>query len=534
MINGNILRDAIISGANNIYKHRTEVDELNVFPVPDGDTGTNMSMSISNAARALETVKDLPCGEVAEIAAKAILRGARGNSGVITSLLFRGLAKGLKGEEFLTAENLTRSLQLGVESAYKMVKKPTEGTILTVARVASEKASAAAMEETDPVKVFEINLKVAKETLDQTPELLPTLKKAGVVDAGGMGLVKIYEGMYEVLSGGNIIAADDIVSENGKKSTGNATYNVEFCVNTASDKISDDLNKYLAEIGEGLNVTVTGESTTVTLNTDHPGKAVERGVKHGKLTLCKIELNKTAEDVTAPKTEDRTEAIVSAEATKHFGFVAISVGEGLDTLFRDLGCDTVVSGGQTMNPSTDDILKAVEATPAETVYVLPNNKNIIMAAEQTVPLSTKKVIVIHSKTIPAGITAMLSFDESENDDQNAINMQNALKNVATGQITFAARDSDYDGHKIKKNDLLCIENGKVAFTETDLAEATAKLCKKMVKKNTSFLNLYFGADVTEQKAEEILTLVRSRVDSKVEINLINGGQPVYYFYISAE
>lgn len=540
MFTGNMLRDAIISGANNIYKYRTQVDELNVFPVPDGDTGTNMSMSIGNAARALENVKDLPAGEVASIASNAILRGARGNSGVITSLLFRGLAKGLKGENEVTGENLTKAFELGVAAAYKAVMKPTEGTILTVARVASEKASAAASEENDPLKIFEIILSAAKETLEMTPELLPTLKKAGVVDAGGMGLIKIFEGMYQVFAGGEIVKSDEIAeadAEIKEEKESSYAYFTEFIVNRSEPdaKSVKDLSDYLSALGDSLSVAENGTEIKVSLHTDHPGKAIERGIKYGILSRIQVENTKVNKnEAKTAATEDRTEIIKPAKPEKHFGFVSVSIGDGLNSLFKDLGVDIVVSGGQTMNPSTDDILRAVEATPAETVFVLPNNKNIIMAAEQAVPLSTKKIIVVHTKTIPMGISAMLSFDESLDDEQNAINMQNAGASVTTGQITFAARDSEYDGHKIKKNDLLCIENGKVAFTETDLAEAVAKLSRKMCKKEVNFLTLYYGEDVNENEAERIYSLVKSRIDSKIEITLINGGQPVYYFYLSAE
>lgn len=542
-----MLRDAIISGANNIYKYRKSVDELNVFPVPDGDTGTNMSMSIGNAARALEKISDKPAGEVAEVAASALLRGARGNSGVITSLLFRGFAKGLKGQSEVTAENLCAALEQGVAAAYKAVMKPTEGTMLTVMRIASERASALSSTETDALKIWEEVLAGAKDALDSTPELLPVLKKAGVVDAGGMGILKIFEGMYEVFKGGEIVASDELASadktaglniEDDYTAEITFTYCTEFIISRGEQKAdtdADELREYLGGIGDSLVVVEDDDIIKIHVHTDHPGNALEKGLNYGMLINLKIENMREQYENAKPATnEKRTEVFTPAAPTKHYGFVSISVGEGLTQLFKELGVDTIVSGGQTMNPSTDDILKAVEATPSEVVYVLPNNKNIIMAAEQAVPLSTKKVIVLHTRTIPMGIAAMLGFDPDTDDETNAINMQKAFEKVATGQITFAARDADYDGQKIKKNDLMAIENGKVVFTETDLTECTVKLCQKMVNKNSEFLNLYYGEDVSDSDADTIYEAVRAKLDGKVEITLIKGDQPVYYFYISVE
>lgn len=547
LFSGNVLRDAIISGANNIYKYRQAVDELNVFPVPDGDTGTNMSMSIGNAARALEKVNDLPAGEVAQTAAAALLRGARGNSGVITSLLFRGIAKGLKDCKEVTGENLAGALELGVAAAYKAVMKPTEGTMLTVARIAAERASAAAADENDPLKVFEIALDGAKEALDSTPELLPVLKKAGVVDAGGMGLIKIFEGMLVVFRGGDIVTSDEIVSTDKKAGlnieddyTGEITftYCTEFIIDRGKNKSDSDateLREYLGSIGDSLVVVEDEDIIKVHVHTDHPGQALEKGLCYGMLINLKIENMREQYEKAKPATNSaRTEVFTPAAPQKHYGFVSVSVGDGLHALFEELGVDTIVSGGQTMNPSTDNILKAIEATPSEVVFVLPNNKNIIMAAEQAVPLSTKKVIVLHTRTIPMGVSAMLAFDPEVDDETNAINMQKAFEKVITGQITFAARDSDYDGHKIKKNDLLAIENGKVVFTDTDLEACTVKLCRQMCKKSVSFLTLFYGDSVDDNTAERIKQSVEQKLDKSIEVTLINGGQPVYYFYISAE
>ena len=561
MFNGNTLRDAVISGANHISNNRKQVDDLNVFPVPDGDTGTNMSMTINNAARELGSVQNATAGEVATITASALLRGARGNSGVITSLLFRGFAKGFKDQEVITAENLSLAFKFGVEAAYGAVMKPTEGTILTVARVASEYASKAVVSgETDALKVFEEALKGAKIALDETPELLPVLKKAGVVDAGGRGFVVILEGMYSVFKDGVIIAnnsaANTAASDSEESSAASAagefegeitfTYCTEFIVKRNSEvtKKPAELRAFLETIGDCVVVVDDDEIIKVHVHTDHPGNAFEEGLTFGQLINMKVENmrdqhEKAKHDAETSKKKpaksaDRTETFTPVEPTKPFGFVAVSAGAGLESLFKDLGVDTVVSGGQTMNPSTDDILKAIEATPAETVYVLPNNKNIIMAAEQTIPISTRKVIVLHTRTIPQGITAMLTFDPDADSEANAIEMEKAAENIATGQITFAARDSDFDGHKIKKGELMALLGGKITYVDTDLTATVLKLLKQMIKKDSQFVTVIHGADVDLRTANEIQAKIEEKYGSRVEITFIDGGQPVYYYIVSVE
>ena len=531
MFNGNTLRDAIISGANNIYKYRGYVDGLNVFPVPDGDTGTNMSMSIGNAATALEKIDDnLPAGEVAAVASGAILRGARGNSGVITSLLFRGISKGLKGQSEVTAENLVISLEIGVKSAYKAVMKPTEGTILTVARVASEKARE--MYDNDnsvsALEVFAKVIEAAKEALEDTPNLLPVLKKAGVVDAGGAGIVKIFEGMYQVFAGGEIVSADEVASAVTEKKG----YEMTFCAEEVSEQ---ELKKACEPLCSCFEATQNENNISVKLESEKPEKVLSKVLDLGFINDIKIQnLNRKKENSGVAVSEDRTTVLKPVEPTNDYGFVAVCAGEGIKSLFGDLGVDTVVNGGQTMNPSTDDILNAIEQTPAKTVFVLPNNKNIIMAAEQAVSLSTRKVIVLPTRTIPMGVSAMLAFDPGVDTQQNAINMKKAYEKVSTGQITFAARDSEYDGFKIKQGELLAIENGKVIATQTDLAQCAVMLCQKMCKKDTGFITLYYGEDVTEDTANEISAQIAAKVDSSIEITVLPGGQPVYYFYIAVE
>ncbi|MBQ5765163.1 MAG: DAK2 domain-containing protein [Clostridia bacterium] len=561
MFSGDILRDAIISGSNNIFNERQRVDELNVFPVPDGDTGTNMSMSIGNAARELSKQAGKNAGEIAKIAASALLRGARGNSGVITSLLFRGISKGIGSSEEVTAENLVAALSAGVEAAYKAVMKPTEGTILTVARIAAEEAKKALSAGADALGVFKAALEGAKVALDDTPNLLPTLKKAGVVDAGGRGLVVIFEGMLSVFENGKIIQISgetEAAIDNGEGDAArNAaaefegeitfTYCTEFIVNRKEDKADSDaadLRAYLETIGDCVVVVDDEDIIKTHVHTDHPGNALEKALTFGQLVNLKIENMRDQHERAKHDSENakkkpvnnstNTEKITSVEPTEEFGFVSVCVGEGLENLFRELGVNTIVSGGQTMNPSTDDILKAIEQTPAKTVFVLPNNKNIIMAAEQAIPLASRKVIVLPTRTIPMGISAVIAFDPDLSDEKNAIAMQNAFSNVSTGQITFAARDSDFDGLKIKKDDLMAMENGKIIFTDSDLTHCAVKLCQKMCKKDVSFLTIIFGEDVSENTANRVQAELNEKFGGKIEITVINGGQPVYYFIISAE
>lgn len=557
MINGDILRDALISATNNLTNNRKAVDDLNVFPVPDGDTGTNMSMTLSNSARELEKLSGATAGKVASVNASALLRGARGNSGVITSLLFRGFAKGIGEDEILTPENITNAFAFGVEAAYKAVMKPTEGTILTVARVASEYAKKAFEEGKNELEIFEYAIEGAKVALAETPELLPTLKKAGVVDAGGQGFVLILEGMLSVMKDGVMIQSSAVSSEEPEEeSSFNAagefdgeitfTYCTEFIVNRDSEceKEPNELRMYLETIGDCVVVVDDEEIIKVHVHTDHPGNAIENALTFGSLVHLKIENMRDQHERAKhdaqnakkkpAKSADRSETFIPAQPTKPVGFVSVCAGDGLAELFKDLGVDTIVSGGQTMNPSTDDILKAIEATPAETVYVLPNNKNIIMAAEQTIPISTRKVIVIHTRTIPQGISAMLNFDPDSDDNANAIEMQKATERIATGQITFAARDADIDGLKIKQGELMAMLGGKISFVDTDLEKTVLKLLKKMVKPSSEFITVIHGADVTEEQAASIEQQIQEKYGNKAEVTVINGGQPIYYYILSVE
>ncbi len=544
MLSGKILRDAIISGANNIINNKESVDELNVFPVPDGDTGTNMSMTIRNAVAELSMLSDSATVEtVAQTAASAMLRGARGNSGVILSLLFRGLSKGLAGKHEATVEDYCNALKLGAEAAYKSVMKPTEGTILTVARVASEKAADAQCK--DFPELFEVLTTAAKETLDQTPEMLPVLKKAGVVDAGGMGYYTILKGMASVICGGVMIEADEETkTEKAVVTNAAGTYetDIEFTYCTEFIVVKSDVNKdatklraFLESIGDCVVVVDDDSIIKVHVHTEHPGKALEEGILYGSLINLKIENMKEQHKGAAAKAEmQKKQKLAPAEPTKDFGFVSVTSGAGLEDLFKDLGVDVIVRGGQTMNPSTEDILEAINATPARNIFVLPNNKNIIMAAEQAVKLTDRNVIVLQTRTIPQGITAMLAFDESSDFRTNGANMTKALDNVGSGSITFAVRDSDFEGRQIKKGEILAMENGKLAFVEKDVTKALIKITKKLIRSGSSYITVIYGSDVTDETAQAAFEALRAKISDDIEIVLVNGGQPVYYYLVSVE
>ena len=555
MITGKMLRDAIISGANAIINNKTTVDELNVFPVPDGDTGTNMSMTIGSAKKELEAMPDDATVEkVASATSNAMLRGARGNSGVISSLLFRGFSKALKVKTTADAADLKAALRKGVDSAYKAVMKPTEGTILTVAREACEKAET--MDTQDVVELWTAVVEAAKVSLANTPELLPVLKKAGVVDAGGQGIIFIFEGMLKVFKGEGMITEETVKEESSEfeakgiyskdidKDVVNA-YRVEFIVNKNEKANEEKIRAYLESIGDNITVVDDEETIKCYVHTSQPGRALTEAIKHGYLT--RVRISNMAEKVSdladeAKALEKQAEAAKTDEVFKYkavdksvkFGFVAVAAGEGLENMFKDLGVDAVVTGGQTMNPSTEDILKAIHSVPAQTVFVLPNNKNIIMAAEQSVRLADRKVIVLPTRTIPQGITAMLNYDPEATAEDNAVTMDMAAQGVSTGSITFAARNSDFEGHKIKRGDILAMDNGKLSFVEKDVEKATVKLAKQMMKRDSSFITIIYGEGVTAEEAEKVAEEVQKRAPKNAEVSVLEGNQPVYYYFISVE
>ena len=563
MITGLTLKNSIISGANNLSNRRAKVDELNVFPVPDGDTGTNMGMTIGAArAELLNLPDDCTVEKAAQVTASAMLRGARGNSGVISSLLFRGFSKALQGKKTADAEDLVQALEKGVEGAYKAVMKPTEGTMLTVARVASEEAAASGI--ADAVELWQLVCTAAQRALDNTPEQLPVLKKAGVVDAGGQGLVYIFEGMLSVFKDNHIIAADEAPEKSAKLSTSGAGkgvytddlmkvedikngYCTQFLVNKNDGASSNKLRAFLESNGDSVVVIEDDEVINCHVHTADPGKIVSHALQYGYLTNFKIEnmheqflsrqaqgegLKKQAAAEAADTGNEFTYAAVDND--RAFGFVAVAAGEGLKAIFTDLGADAVVSGGQTMNPSTADIVAAVQSVPAKTVFVLPNNKNIIMAAEQAQGIADRTIVVLSTRTIPQGITAMLNFDADASEYEDATNMMQAADKVATGLVTFAARDSDFDGRKIKKGEILALENGKLVATGTDVTKVTYRLARSMCKKDTNFITVISGCDVSEEDAARTTELVQAKCPAGIEVTHLNGGQPVYYYIISVE
>ena len=550
MLKGKLFRDSLISAGISIENNRRRVDELNVYPVPDGDTGTNMSMTMSAAARELELADDnITVSQAADIAASALLRGARGNSGVILSLLFRGFSKGFAGLETADCIHIAKAMEIGVEAAYKSVMNPTEGTVLTVARKAAERAEEIA-EYSGSIQSFWNEICIAaQEALERTPEQLPVLKKAGVVDAGGQGLVIIYRAMLDVFSGNGIAKKSDKkpvartfeVTDNSAENEEEIKYSycTEYIIEKKTGcKDAFMLRAYLETIGDCVVVVEDDEIIKVHVHTDNPGLAIQKALEFGRFVndpKPKIENMKIQHEMRV-KDEKITnhQEFVPVRPEKDFGFVAVAAGHGLEEMFKDLGADCIIKGGQTMNPSTDDILKAIHATPARTVFVLPNNKNIIMAAEQAVNLADRNVCVLPTRTIPQGISALMAFDESDTFTDNRMEMIKAIERVSTGQVTFAARDSEYEGHNIKKGEIMAFNNGKLQFAEKDVNKAAYKLAKKMTKSDTSYITVIYGADVTEEQAESLIESLEAKLGSKIEIMLVNGGQPVYYYIISVE
>lgn len=556
MINGVLLKNAIISGANNIVRHKKEVDELNIFPVPDGDTGTNMSMTITAAAKLLaESEEVISVAAVSKMTSSAMLRGARGNSGVILSLLFKGIAEVLKESEEVDGVLFADALTLGVEYAYKAVMNPTEGTILTVARLAAEAARIAADVENDPIIVLGAACNAAEDALAQTPELLHVLKKAGVVDAGGKGLCIIFEGMLSLLRDGvmiNIDAPVEVKKENTDDFFKNAaaefdseinfTYCTEFIVgkndNATADSVAE-LRAYLEGIGDCVVVVEDDDIIKTHVHTENPGLALETALKYGQLLTVKVENMREQHRIAAEKHEQELKLLEEspepAEPEKEFGFVSVAAGEGLHELFKDLGVDRVVSGGQSMNPSTENLYNAIMAVPAKVVFVFPNNKNILMAARQACELITdRKTVIIPTRTVPQGIAAMLAYDEQATVELNIEYMMEAAKKILTGQVTYAARDSEFGSTKLREGDIIALNNGKLVFKDKDPVKAAIKLTKEMVSKSTTFITIIYGEKVSEAQADLAYDAIQAKYGSSVDITLVNGGQPLYYFLISVE
>ncbi|MDE5604038.1 MAG: DAK2 domain-containing protein [Eubacterium sp.] len=552
MITGKMFRDGIISASNNIANSRQAVDALNIFPVPDGDTGTNMSMTIGAAAKEMAVIPDdCTIEEASSRCASALLRGARGNSGVILSLIFRGFSKAFKGLDEADEKAVAKAFAEGVEAAYKAVMKPTEGTILTVIRMASEAANEAAKTDNNPMHIAETALIAAKEALAKTPEQLPVLKQAGVVDAGGQGLVLILEGFESVFDHEAIVQAIEgsgvtPVSTPSKSTVAAASDDIEFgyCsefliekANDAKEKDPLKLRAFLESIGDCVVVVDDNDIIKVHVHSNEPGNVIQSALKYGQLINIKIDnMRYQHRNADEGVKEGEEPVLPPVDPTNDYGFVAVCAGNGLAELFKDIGADIVVSGGQTMNPSTDDILNAINATPAKTVFVLPNNKNIIMAAEQAIPLAeNREVRVLQTKTVPQGISAMLMFDEFDDADTNMMNMMEAAENVSTAQVTFAARDSEVDGKPIEQGEIMGLCDGKIKFIGKDISDIAFKSADKIFKKNqSSLITIIYGEEATEEMASEVEQKLRNKYGDEVEINIVNGGQPIYYFIISVE
>ena len=554
LITGALFKRMVLHGAAAITAQKQAINDLNVFPVPDGDTGTNMSMTIGTAVTELRKSEPATVDKAASVTASALLRGARGNSGVILSLLFRGISKGLKGMETADAAAFSAAMQEGVSAAYKAVMKPAEGTVLTVSRLAAKRAvDTVAGGETDIEKVLEEALKEGWDTLAQTTDMNPVLKKAGVVDAGGKGYLLILEGMLAELRGEPMPDVSDD-GESKEKADFAAlsseditfTFDTVFIVRKTVDKPLEPFRAYLNSIGDSLVIGEDDEAFKVHVHTDIPGAALTEAQKYGTLELAKIENMRTqAEDLAAGRQAQSTDDLEAVEAEleapaapaapeKPYGFLAVCAGDGLAAVFRDLGADGVVSGGQTMNPSTESILAGVEKIPAETVFVLPNNGNIIMAAQQCDALTEKRVIVIPTKTVPQGITAMMNVDfEAPDADSIAEAMNGSLSTVTTAQITYAARNSDFDGFEIKEGDYLALEEGKLFGTDGSLEVLLEKLAADALERQAEFISLYFGEDVSEEDAHKAAQVFEECCPG-AEVAVLSGGQPVYYYIISME
>ncbi len=545
-ITGDLFRKMVLNASAYIKKNAEKINDLNVFPVPDGDTGSNMSMTMGSAVKDLRLSSSDEIGDVAALTASAMLRGARGNSGVILSLLFRGISKELKGKDSCDGVAFANALRSGVEAAYKAVTSPAEGTILTVARVAAERAIEAANEENSVEYVLTAACHAANEALDKTIDQNPVLKKAGVVDAGGMGWVVALTAMLSALHGEETLADDDDDDDGEVAASSSAdfsdfntedikfTYCTEFIVSRENDKDPDNLREFLSNLGDSLVVVSDDEIIKVHVHTNDPGIAMQEALKYGSFMTVKVENMKLqhTEKVTDGADVQASKPAV-AEPTKDFGAVAVCAGDGIAETFVSLGVDVTVSGGQTMNPSTEDILRAVNSVPARTVFVLPNNKNIILAAEQAAAICEKELIVIPTKSTPEGIAAMQGFDEQLSAEEITESMNEMASTADTIQITYAARNSEFDGMHISEGEYLALYGGKLAGNGEDLEALLLSLAERAKEAGKEIITIYYGADVEETDAQEVAEIFTKAFDED-SVMLIRGGQPVYYYIISAE
>ncbi len=544
-INGLLLKKMIIAGANKLNSEKQLVDSLNVFPVPDGDTGTNMSLTVLAAAREIEKCDSLNIGEVAKLAANGALRGARGNSGVITSQLFRGFYKGLEGKTEAGTKELAQAIANGVKTAYKAVMKPKEGTILTVARACGESASKYADKITDIEKFLEQIIEDGNAMLLQTTEMLLALKQANVVDAGGKGLIFILQGAYENIHTEGDITVDEplktqapdfsaITSVDNESIT--FGYCTEFFINVknAGDNVVTKLKAYLGTIGDSIVCVADDEIIKIHVHTDHPGLALEKALTIGSLSGLKIENMREQHTNIIDFGGNKKAEVKNNEPAKELGFISVSVGSGLSDIFKNLGVDEIIEGGQTMNPSTEDILNAVEKINAKNIIVLPNNKNIILAAEQAAKLSKdKKIYVVPSKTIPEGITAMINYNIGEGVEENVSNMIDSLSYVKTAMVTYAVRETSIDDKKIEEGDILGMLGGNISVVSKDIMEGTKELIDNAIDEDSEMISIYYGSDVKEEDANELAQYIEEKYpDCEVEVQM--GNQPLYYYIISVE
>ena len=560
-INSKLLARMFLAGAKNLDSKKDWIDELNVFPVPDGDTGTNMTMTIMSAAKEVSSLTNPTMAELAKAISSGSLRGARGNSGVILSQLFRGFCKVIKEYNEIDVTILCEACQKAVETAYKAVMKPKEGTILTVAKGAAEKALELSDETEDVVTFVEEVIKQAEYVLDQTPEMLPVLKQAGVVDSGGQGLVQVLKGAYDALIGKEI----DYTIEGAPTGAAPAKISAEteaeikfgYCTEfiivlnaPMSDNEEHAYKAFLESIGDSIVVVADDEIVKTHVHTNDPGLALQKALTFGSLSKIKIDnmreehqekLIKDSQKLAAQQKaeEEAYEAAQADEKTnnmpaKEMGFVSVSIGEGMNEVFRGLGVDYLIEGGQTMNPSTEDMLNAIEHVNAKTVFILPNNKNIIMAANQAVDLvEDKQIIVIPTKTIPQGITALVNYIPDHSAEENKEQMMAEIENVKTGQVTYAVRDTEIDGKTIKQNDFMGIGDKSILSVGTDLRATTLEMVDAMVDEDSAIVSIYFGSDSDEDSANELAAAIEEKYpDVEVEVN--DGGQPIYYYVISVE
>ena len=551
-ISGGAFKQMVAFGAACIAQQKQTINDLNVFPVPDGDTGTNMCLTIQTAVNELRKCQPATVDEAAKVTASGLLRGARGNSGVILSLLFRGMSKVLKGTAEADGAQLAAAMQEGVATAYGAVMKPAEGTVLTVSRLAAQRALEAAGEQNSAEYVLEEAIRTGYATLAETTEMNPVLKKAGVVDAGGKGYLIILEGMLRALRGEEIPEVEEQTEEKADfAAIGDEditfAFDTVFIVRKTTDRPLDGLREYLGSIGDSLVIGEDDESFKVHVHTDTPGDALNEAQKYGTLELAKIENMRTqaadlaagrkaqsTDDLDAIEEELENGACAVAAPEKRYGFLAVCAGDGLAAVFRDLGVDRIVSGGQTMNPSTESILREIDQTPSEVVFVLPNNKNIIMAAQQCVGLSEKEVIVVPTATVPQGISAMMCVDTEEPDPQNILQaMTDAAANVTTAQITYAARNSDFDGFAINEGDYLALCDGKLLGTDRSLVVLLERLARLAADKSAEFITVYAGEGVSDEDAARAAALFET-VCPDAEVSALPGGQPVYYYIVAIE